>query len=566
MRPQNPRTGPASLLGLQRRAGNAAVSGLLGAQPGTAAAGQAGHPLDAGTRARLESGLGSDLSDLRIVPDGPAAAAANAAAFTVGPRIVVDPARYAPDTASGDGLLAHEATHAIQQREAAAAQAAGQRPESPGSSGTELEDEADRAAVAVATHQAPGGLLTHLRSALSLRRCAGCSDPEKQRLDAFRTETSPRRLESMLGGATMDELTRLEKVAASADSLHRHAVEWERAVRHKDFAQLASLNDRSDDGFRGAYAPRILDLIMGGTTGITVDQATPGFADFVRDSLRDLLQLKSGFRLITELLATGHTVDLRSGAAQTTEATDPMAARGGASDDSGPATGGSGSRITLNPASAANEIGLTGRPGALQIMPLDPSMTVGHELIHALNNARGENVSPMVSPAVLRGAFGGAGLVRDPVTGEAQSPEELRTITGQTTFATQGPGDTAGPPRTFGPGAGITENDLRRESGLDPRVSHFGAADTVQIPLGTSRSVAAVAARYRLPSGAVPARATTIIRQLLERQGLAALERLPAETELASIPVPTGGHVIMHIRFVLQEAALAHQLEGLTVA
>lgn len=302
---------------------------------------------------------------------------------------------------------------------------------------------------------------------------------------------------------------------------------------------------------------------MGGTTSIKVDQSITEFADFVRSSLDSLLRLPSGFRLIVELLATGQTVNLRSGADQTTEATDPEAARGTPADGG---RAGSGSTITLNPALAQNQVGLTGAPGSVRIIQLDPSMTVGHELIHALNNARGESASPAISPAVLRGVFAGAGLVRDPVTGEPQSPEELRTITGQTTFTSVRTGGADGPPTTIGRGAGISENDLRREAGFDPRISHFGAADTVSVPLGSTRSLDAMVARYRLASRPVPPAAAAAIRSLLEQRGLASLSSIPADSPLDRVSVPTGDHVIIHIRFVLGNAALADQLAGLTVS
>jgi hypothetical protein len=551
-----PVTDPVRLLHLQRQAGNAAVAGLLG--PARRAGGPAGQPLEPSTRSRLESGLGADLSTMRLSLDGAAASREGAAAFTIGSQVVIDPAHYRPGTPSGDGLLAHEAAHVVQQSEAAASE-----PSESHDAGPELEAEADRAAVAVATEQRPaGGPIALLRAALSLRRCSGCSDQEKQQLDVFQAERSPERLESILRSSSADQLRRLVDAGPSADSLHSDAVAWERAVRAKDFATVASLNGRSDPGFRTAYASRILDAVMGGTTSIKVDPANPAFTDFVRSSLDSLLRLPSGFRLIVELLATGQVVNLRGGADQTTQATDPEAARGTPAEG-GPK--GSGSTVTLNPAQARNQVGLGGAPGSVRIIQLDPSMTVGHELIHALNNARGESAATLLPTGLLR-SLGGVGLVRDPVTGEPQSPEELRTITGQTTFTSVGPNNTDGSPTTVGRGAGISENDLRREAGLDLRVSHFGAIDTVSVPIGSTRSLDAMVARYRLPSRAVPPAAATAIRALLEGGGLAVLSTFPADPPISTLLVPTGGHVVMHIRFVLNNAALADQLDGLTVS
>jgi hypothetical protein len=59
-----------------------------------------------------------DFAGVRIHTDDQAAQAAramNAHAFTVGPHIVVDPSQYAPHTAAGRDLLAHELTHVVQQ-------------------------------------------------------------------------------------------------------------------------------------------------------------------------------------------------------------------------------------------------------------------------------------------------------------------------------------------------------------------------------------------------------------------------------------------------------------------
>jgi hypothetical protein len=77
-----------------------------------------GHPLDAATRAHLEPQFGHDFSQVRIHADEPAdeaARALNAQAFTVGQDVVFGAGRYQPDTPAGQGLLAHELTHVVQQ-------------------------------------------------------------------------------------------------------------------------------------------------------------------------------------------------------------------------------------------------------------------------------------------------------------------------------------------------------------------------------------------------------------------------------------------------------------------
>jgi hypothetical protein len=77
-----------------------------------------GHPLDAGTRRDMESRFGRDFSRVRLHTDGAAAesaAAVSATAYTVGQDVVFGGGRYAPGTAGGRHLLAHELAHTVQQ-------------------------------------------------------------------------------------------------------------------------------------------------------------------------------------------------------------------------------------------------------------------------------------------------------------------------------------------------------------------------------------------------------------------------------------------------------------------
>lgn len=76
-----------------------------------------GVPLAPATRATLEPRFGHSFADIRVHEGADASAAANdvrAKAFTVGQDIVFDEGAYAPDTAAGQHLLAHELTHAVQ--------------------------------------------------------------------------------------------------------------------------------------------------------------------------------------------------------------------------------------------------------------------------------------------------------------------------------------------------------------------------------------------------------------------------------------------------------------------
>lgn len=78
-----------------------------------------GHSLDGPTRGFMEPRFGHDFGQVRIHDDAQAADAArsvNAHAFTVGDHIAFASGKYAPHTADGQQLLAHELAHTVQQR------------------------------------------------------------------------------------------------------------------------------------------------------------------------------------------------------------------------------------------------------------------------------------------------------------------------------------------------------------------------------------------------------------------------------------------------------------------
>src|SRR5262245_45289822 len=80
-----------------------------------------GQPLDAAARAFMEPRFGHDFGRVRVHADGAAATAARAVrarAYTVGRDIVFGAGEYAPATAEGRRLLAHELAHVVQQADA----------------------------------------------------------------------------------------------------------------------------------------------------------------------------------------------------------------------------------------------------------------------------------------------------------------------------------------------------------------------------------------------------------------------------------------------------------------
>jgi hypothetical protein len=85
---------------------------------GSAEAPAGGRALDTGTRASLEPRLGVSLGGVRVHTDGSTADTARqlrARAFTIGSHIGFGAGEYAPETAGGRRLLAHELAHVVQQ-------------------------------------------------------------------------------------------------------------------------------------------------------------------------------------------------------------------------------------------------------------------------------------------------------------------------------------------------------------------------------------------------------------------------------------------------------------------
>lgn len=116
-----------------------------------------GQPLDSATRNFMEPRFGQDFSGVRVHNGEAAAAAARAVdayAFTAGRNIVFDRSRYSPATVEGRSLLAHELTHAVQQRLASSPS-----PETQYTSvgaDPSLEHEADRVAANVISARPAG--------------------------------------------------------------------------------------------------------------------------------------------------------------------------------------------------------------------------------------------------------------------------------------------------------------------------------------------------------------------------------------------------------------------------
>jgi hypothetical protein len=90
-----------------------------------------GRALDPDDREFFEDRFGSDFSHVRVHTDAPAAALADnigANAFAAGDDIAFASGRYAPSSARGRELLAHELAHVAQQHAGGGAGAASAEP------------------------------------------------------------------------------------------------------------------------------------------------------------------------------------------------------------------------------------------------------------------------------------------------------------------------------------------------------------------------------------------------------------------------------------------------------
>ncbi len=125
-----------------------------------------GQSLDANTRAFFEPRFGHDFSNVRVHTDARAAESASAVqahAYTVGRDMVFGAAQYAPGTAAGNSLLAHELTHVVQQEQGVQGGGSARSISSPTDAAEREADSVGRASlngqVAPSQSVSPGSLL-----------------------------------------------------------------------------------------------------------------------------------------------------------------------------------------------------------------------------------------------------------------------------------------------------------------------------------------------------------------------------------------------------------------------
>jgi len=134
----------ASVLGLQRRVGNAATVQLLAdSDPSLVhqVVGRGGgSPLPDGVRGPMEQSFGRDFSGVRVHNDATAVSSAKAVqakAYTVGSDIVLGEGMPSLDSDAGRHTLAHELTHVVQQSQ-------GPVDGTPAGDGVSVSDPSDR--------------------------------------------------------------------------------------------------------------------------------------------------------------------------------------------------------------------------------------------------------------------------------------------------------------------------------------------------------------------------------------------------------------------------------------
>ncbi len=122
----SPALNAASVMRLQRTAGNAGVVQMLSGEEEQASpihdvvGSGGGSPLDAQTRTTMETALGASFEGVRVHTDERASKSAEsvgANAYTVGTDVVFRAGQYDPGSAAGQRTIAHELAHVVQQQQ-----------------------------------------------------------------------------------------------------------------------------------------------------------------------------------------------------------------------------------------------------------------------------------------------------------------------------------------------------------------------------------------------------------------------------------------------------------------
>jgi hypothetical protein len=261
-----------------------------------------GHPIDAGTRRDMESRFGRDFSRVRLHTDGAAAqsaAAVDAVAYTVGQDVVFGGGRYAPGTADGRRLLAHELAHTVQQA-GPAARAGALSVDAPDSA---AEHEAEQVADGViAGNGSPGPLSAPRSPGGLLQRVPLVGAPYAQFVEdtiTFFDESA-----QFWVGATIDQ-ARFDRVITS---LYRMVIEQERIIDR----QLNG-DDALRQRLRTAYIGAIRALMTTAATALNVPESELYRRNSGRIPMWAWLTSHSTVAGISTPIAAGRTPAARTG-------------------------------------------------------------------------------------------------------------------------------------------------------------------------------------------------------------------------------------------------------------
>jgi hypothetical protein len=356
-----------------------------------------GTPIAEGVREKVEAATGSDLSAVQAHTDDAAAAssrAVGAKAFAAGSEVHFARGQYQPGTTEGDRLIAHELVHTVQQSKAGPSL---QRKTSH--SGDASEKEADAIAdAALAGRPAPP--VQQAAAPIALKEGDEKEPPQQRTV-----------------------ITEFGKFVVVPDD-----------VRPEGDSEIGESELRE--------ATMALAQIENGSSSIQIDDhddqgvAHDGFRDEVIDRFQALLRTATGRALVLSLAADGKGVTIKPSSKTfkggiTSAADDDVAARPG--EDGLPGAGSSTS-IYIDSDLQDEENWLFDAAGKPFFEPKHVSL--GHELIHALDNAKGDNLDAL--PGSDPDKWGNA--------------EEERTITRE----------------------GLSEDQLLDDLGKPPRGDHRG--------------------------------------------------------------------------------------------
>jgi hypothetical protein len=306
-----------------------------------------GQALDGAAREAMEARFGRDFGQVRIHADPKAATSArevDAAAYTVGSHVVFDTGRYAPDTARGRALIAHELGHVVQQQGSSDA-----APLVLGPRDDVAEREAHRAMQAVAAGFSVPPIQTHAPRSVQrmppgdqdqihapliedYRRQhnlppggldpfgnpAGPSDAEIKYGNPARAAAVAHELQAMIDGATWKEIRKRVYPKESAAGVKRAKERQQGKLADlTGLGKLATLNHfaAAVRGIQGKWSTLAVDdrvKALGNAANVELKSVdVPGFLRFDKQ----VTDFKAAFRpstwgyLVSQALVTGGALD-----------------------------------------------------------------------------------------------------------------------------------------------------------------------------------------------------------------------------------------------------------------